>query len=61
MTDNARKVIIGCDARLCPDCYRPLSYRDERPFCRNCQKQIKLNPHTKRRGYGKYKDPAFRR
>ena len=35
-------VIIGCDVRYCPDCYNPLSFVNERPFCRNCQEKTRL-------------------
>lgn len=37
------KVIIGCDVKYCPHCEHPLSYSDGTYFCRNCQKNVKLN------------------
>ena len=32
---------IGTDVQPCPHCARPLSFSDDRPFCRNCQSEVR--------------------
>ena len=38
-TDHRPK--IGTDVQYCPHCSKPLSFSDNRPFCRNCQAEVK--------------------
>ena len=32
---------IGVDVQPCPHCSKPLSFSDNRPFCRKCQSEVK--------------------
>ena len=38
-TDDKPK--IGINVQPCPHCGEPLSFSDNRPFCRHCQSKVK--------------------